>query len=331
MFTFASFQSYILRNVDLLLLITYMFIAINLIVITRLEKQRYPSNYSALYRHLLNRQELYNVISEFEERKNTNQHARREMDETNTTDNIQSMNYIITNNTAHLDIQMYETRLKQGTSVKLDFIPMVPDFTTFDTIPFISDNITSLFLTLPKIDYTQKVAILTLVRDVENRILNYIQAINGLTYPHRLMSLFLGEDSSSDGTFEAAENATIQIKTTHGFNDSETFHLNISGGFRGNGGYMHRSSSQLDRRAHMAKARNHLLKASLRKGHFDYILWIDSDVKTLPHDLVQQMIFAGSDVTVASCVYMGGTLKRNYDKNSWRETSVNKVSVNYLG
>ncbi|KAH3783895.1 hypothetical protein DPMN_161845 [Dreissena polymorpha] len=54
----------------------------------------------------------------------------------------------------------------------------------------------------------------------------------------------------------------------------------------------------------------------MKKGHFDQVLWIDSDVKYFPSDLIHQLLYARADVVVPSCLYKDGRFKKVYDRNT---------------
>lgn len=202
----------------------------------------------------------------------------------------------------------------------LNYIPTVPKFSDSDIVPYLSENVTKKFLELPNIVYTYKIVILTPICDVANVLKNFIEQLSELSYPHNLLSVYFGEDGSSDRTLDMATLLADDLKSKHGFHDAAAYHFNISGGVHGTWGDVHHRSSQYERRSHLAKARNMLLKIGLARGDFDYVLWIDSDIKELPADLIQQLLFAKSDVVVPSCLFHSGDYKRTFDKNSWRET-----------
>ncbi|XP_045172178.2 uncharacterized protein LOC123534147 [Mercenaria mercenaria] len=202
----------------------------------------------------------------------------------------------------------------------LNFIPKVPEYSQSDIVPYLSSNITRKYLALPRAIFTHKIVILTPVCDVAHVLNNYMKQLAKLSYPHDLLSVYLGEDSSTDRTLDMATLIADDLKSNYGFHDAAAYHFNFSGGVHGAWGDVHHRASQYERRAHIAKSRNMLLKIGLARGEFDYVLWIDSDVKQLPADLIQQLLFAKSDVVVPSCLFQSGDYKRTFDKNSWRET-----------
>lgn len=163
------------------------------------------------------------------------------------------------------------------------------------------------------------VLILTPIHNSEHEMKSYVDLIKSLDYPRHLLSLSFGEDGSRDNTLAKARIAADEIKAT-GFRRADVYHLNLTGRTEDSWGFEHARGNQLQRRSHLAKARNLLLKEALRDE--DYVLWLDSDMRTAPSDLIQQMIHADKDVVSASCLFKDGRGKlRVYDKNTWRETT----------
>lgn len=202
----------------------------------------------------------------------------------------------------------------------LDYVPSVPEYSVIDVVPYINESLTQDYLTIPKKDYTYRILILTPVCDVAHLLEGYVRALSRLTYPHALLSVYFGEDSSTDRTFTMARVLARDLVDKYGFNSADAFHLNTSGGVHGSWGEVHDKGSQYERRSHLANARNMLLQIGLKTFDFDYILWVDSDISNLPEDLIEQLLFADADVVVPSCLFRQGRFKKVFDKNSWRET-----------
>lgn len=202
----------------------------------------------------------------------------------------------------------------------LNYVPSVPEYSVIDVVPYLNDSITEVYLRIPKRTYKYKIVILTPVCDVAHLIEGYVKALSSLTYPHELISVYFGEDSSSDRTLDMAKLMAKELVVKHRFSKADVFHLNNSGGVHGNWMDVHDKLSQLKRRSHLAKSRNLLLRKGLTLDKFDYVFWVDSDIKTLPSDLIQQLLFAEADVVVPSCLFAQGRYKKVFDKNSWRET-----------
>ena len=203
----------------------------------------------------------------------------------------------------------------------LNFIPRVPRFSDSDIVPYLNENITREYLKYTKRTYKHKIVILTPICDVAERLEHFSKLLSNLSYPHDLLSVYFGEDSSTDKTLNMASLIADDLVTKYHFRHAAAFHFNISGGIHGTWGDIHNVFSQLERRSHIAKSRNILLKIGLANGVFDYVLWIDSDISELPDDIIQQLLSANKDVVVPSCLFKSGKYKRTFDKNSWRETA----------
>ena len=54
-------------------------------------------------------------------------------------------------------------------------------------------------------NYGDKIVIITPISNAKEKIENYFRLLCSFTYPHYLISVLLGEDSSHDGTFEEAK------------------------------------------------------------------------------------------------------------------------------
>ncbi|XP_053403390.1 uncharacterized protein LOC123555092 [Mercenaria mercenaria] len=203
----------------------------------------------------------------------------------------------------------------------LDYVPDLSETQNSDKVPYLSHKVASKYLELPNIEYKDKIAILTPLRNAEYALEQYAKQIVNLTYPHALISIYFGEDGSNDKTFEKGNQIVQQLKRRNNFAEVAALKLNISGGIHELVQVRHLKESQQYRREHIALARNRLLRFALKQNKFDYILWIDSDVAEIPPDLVQQMLFAKSDVVATSCLMRSLGYKMKYDRNSWRETN----------
>ncbi|XP_060556100.1 uncharacterized protein LOC132716781 [Ruditapes philippinarum] len=198
-------------------------------------------------------------------------------------------------------------------------------------VPHISGNTTAQFLSLPTINYTQPIAIVSPVRNSEWSLETFKDQLAKLNYPHHLMSVYFGESGSSDKTFEKAINISKYLKKVQNFRDARVIRLQLSGGIQGPKAERHKKVFQKYRRAHIAAVRNRLVQYVLQHGKFEQVLSIDSDLKHFPPDLVQQMLFAKSDVVVTPCLketFNG--MKSIYDCNSWRETKASLEKQKHL-
>jgi hypothetical protein len=72
---------------------------------------------------------------------------------------------------------------------------------------------------------------------------------------------------------------------------------------------------QLERRAVLARSRNHLLIAALEDE--DWVLWIDVDLESFPPDVLERLLAAGKDIVMPHCVTTPGG--PTFDLNAWSD------------
>ena len=175
-------------------------------------------------------------------------------------------------------------------------------------------------------DFTDSddVLILTPICNSDKSLQRYFENLCTLTYPHRRISVVLGEDSSIDGTLETAKELAGRLQGH--FRRVEV--LRLAGHLDQRvGAGKHDERWQLTRRQHMARARNELLSKALRSEK--YVLWMDADVRHMPPDIIEHLIYPRKQIIVPNCMYRrgDGTLD-TFDRNTWRETS---ASLKFVG
>lgn len=196
-------------------------------------------------------------------------------------------------------------------------IPPIPSFSENDYVIPLDESVMKTFQRYPEKTATETVVILTPIHDVENRLKTvFLPLLQSLSYPHYLVSVAFGEDSSHDSTLHAAEAIAVELRKS--FASVEVFHFNLTGQVEGTWSNIHSKQNQYHRRRHLAQARNYLLQAGLRNQ--TWTLWIDSDISFFPSDIIQQLLSAEKDIVTPLCIYMDQGRKRVFDKNTWRET-----------
>jgi hypothetical protein len=157
---------------------------------------------------------------------------------------------------------------------------------------------------------TPSVVILTPLKDVADQAGDYFRRLLALSYPRENISVGLLESDSSDDTHQAfqkqCERAAPHFRRVQlwkkDFNyqipkDVPRWHPNI----------------QSERRAILARSRNHLLFLALADA--DWALWLDADVIEFPPDIIERLISYGKDIVHPNCVKeYGGP---SYDLNAW--------------
>ena len=168
-----------------------------------------------------------------------------------------------------------------------------------------------------------KVLILTPIKNAESTLKGYFRLLCSLDYPHHLISVAIGEDSSTDNTQQMAEALVKQIQGY--FNRVEFYKLDLEFNLPARV-TRHSYKWQLPRRRHLAKVRNQLLHRALRDE--EWVLWLDSDLVYYKPDLIQHLLSAEKDIVAAACMTKDAPGKYFiYDRNSWRET---EASLNFI-
>jgi hypothetical protein len=154
------------------------------------------------------------------------------------------------------------------------------------------------------------ILILTPMKDAALCVEQYCQRLQALAYPHDRLSLGVLESDSSDATFAEISRAVPELRRE--FQNVTLVKRDF--GYRLPVG-VHRSapSVQAERRAILARSRNHLLFAALRDE--EWVLWLDVDVVEYPADVVERMLATGKNIVQPHCVldYQGPT----FDRNAW--------------
>lgn len=156
------------------------------------------------------------------------------------------------------------------------------------------------------------VLVLTPVKDAEPYIETYLSGLECLSFPRRSLSLGILESDSTDGTFMRLEEMRKRFERR--FCRFSLWKRDFC--FRIPKGVPRWASAyQLQRRAVLARSRNHLLMRALADE--SWVLWLDVDVIKYPPDLIETLLAAERDILHAHCVlrYGGPT----FDRNAWRD------------
>lgn len=160
--------------------------------------------------------------------------------------------------------------------------------------------------------YSERVLILTPAKDAARHVETYLRGIHSLTYPRQLLSLAVLESDSTDDTYELFTQHLAELNGALG--RAELYKKDF--GYRlppGLPRYAHHL--QVQRRAVLARSRNHLLFRALDDE--DWVLWLDVDVVEYPADVIERLLAAGKEIVQPNCVCeYGGT---SFDLNAWRD------------
>ena len=162
------------------------------------------------------------------------------------------------------------------------------------------------------LEMPDRVLVLTPLKDAADCLEGYCARLSTLTYPHHRISLGFLESDSVDETWAELNRHAEDLKRR--FRSVTLWRKDF--GYRIPAG-IHRGaeSIQMERRAVLAKSRNHLLFHALDDE--DWVLWLDVDVIEYPPDLIERLLAAGRDIVHAHCVLdFGGP---THDRNAWRD------------
>ncbi len=155
-----------------------------------------------------------------------------------------------------------------------------------------------------------KVLILTPVKDAAAHLGRYFSNLAALDRTGLSLSIGMLESDSLDGTFTLANVGLQQLAGTF----ARVGIWQKPFGYRmppGTPRWSH--EHQIDRRAVLARSRNHLLFRALDDE--DWVLWLDVDVIAYPRDLIQQLLAVGRSIVHPHCVLDHGG--PSFDRNAW--------------
>src|SRR5215813_2206261 len=158
---------------------------------------------------------------------------------------------------------------------------------------------------------TERVLILTPVKNASHFIKGYSRRLAALTYPHHLISVGLLESDSNDSTYQVLQAQLPALRREFkrvGMWKRDFGYHTPSGVHRGT------EAIQVERRTVLAKSRNHLLMHALDDE--DWVLWLDVDVIEYPTDIIERLLATGKDIVHPHCVLEYGG--QTFDKNAWR-------------
>jgi hypothetical protein len=159
------------------------------------------------------------------------------------------------------------------------------------------------------------VLILTIVKNASPFLETYFSALDKLTYPRELISLGFLESDSRDDTYERIAKHAAGLSS--GYRRVGVWKRDF--GFEIPAGIPRWSPPwQIERRAILARSRNHLLFRALDDE--DWVLWIDADVIDYPADILERLLATGKDIVHPHClIRMGDEPARTFDLNAWRD------------
>lgn len=159
---------------------------------------------------------------------------------------------------------------------------------------------------------TERILILTPVKDAAGHLPHYQRLLESLTYPKRLISLGFLEGDSTDDTVGVLKRMQPALERDF----RRVMMWNRDFGFQiPPGMHRHTDEIQVIRRSVLARSRNHLLFHALDDE--DWVLWLDVDLLEYPPDIIETLLATGKDIVQPHCVLEYGG--RTFDQNAWAE------------
>jgi hypothetical protein len=159
---------------------------------------------------------------------------------------------------------------------------------------------------------TATVLILTPVKTAAHFLDSYFAGLEAIAHPHHLLSLGILEGDSGDDTLGEVR-SRLESRCR---NFARKTLVKRDFGFQIPAQSPRYSAVfQAQRRAILARARNHLLFRALADE--DWVLWLDVDVLEYPADIIGQLLAVERDIVHPHCVTaFGGD---SFDRNAWRD------------
>lgn len=161
---------------------------------------------------------------------------------------------------------------------------------------------------------TERVLVLTPVKNAAHEAVGYIDRLLALTYPTDHLAIGILESDSTDDTHTVFARELTRLLSA-GWRTADLWQRHF--GYHIPEGYERwEPRIQLARRRVLALSRNHLLFNALTSD-VDWVLWLDVDVVEFRADIIELLLTLGRDIVQPHCVrtWGGGT----FDLNAWRD------------
>ncbi|PYH95144.1 hypothetical protein BO71DRAFT_418796 [Aspergillus ellipticus CBS 707.79] len=181
--------------------------------------------------------------------------------------------------------------------------------------------------TTQAVSNSERVLILTPLRDASQHLVNYFNLLYKLSYPHDLIDLAFLVGDSSDDTIAVltAELARIQDQVDEkiAFRSATIVQKDFGADTEMNVEDRHSFAAQGPRRKAIGRARNYLLYSALKPDH-SWVYWRDVDIFDSPASIIEDFIAHDRDVLVPNIWFHryrdGVDVEGRFDYNSWIES-----------
>lgn len=167
----------------------------------------------------------------------------------------------------------------------------------------------------------------------------YWNNLINLNYPHELIDLgfILPRGREANQAIQRLDEAVNALQTgpkKNRFASVSILRQDFDSPFSQSEKDRHALSSQKERRAAMARARNSLYTTTINAG-ISWILWLDADIVETPASLIQDMASHNKAIIVANCyqryVDHGESKIRPYDFNTWQDSEAAAKMAQNMG
>ncbi|KKK19382.1 hypothetical protein P175DRAFT_0107504 [Aspergillus ochraceoroseus IBT 24754] len=174
---------------------------------------------------------------------------------------------------------------------------------------------------------SERVLILTPLRDASFFLNRYFDLIYKLTYPHELIDLAFLVGDCKDDTLAVLtselQRIQEQVDEKIAFRSATIVQKNFGSAFEMNVQDRHSFAAQGPRRKAIGKARNYLLYSALKPDH-SWVYWRDVDIVDSPDTILEDFMAHDRDILVPNIWFHrykdGVDIEGRFDYNSWIES-----------
>ncbi|GAB1217600.1 hypothetical protein ATERTT37_006839 [Aspergillus terreus] len=180
--------------------------------------------------------------------------------------------------------------------------------------------------TAQAVSNSERVLILTPLRDASPYLYNYFDLLYKLTYPHHLIDLAFLVGDSRDDTLAVLTSELNRIQAQGGkvaFRSATIVRKDFGAETEMNVEDRHSFAAQGPRRKAIGRARNYLLYSALKPDH-SWVYWRDVDISDSPETILEDFMAHDRDILVPNIWFHryrdNVDIEGRFDYNSWIES-----------
>ncbi|KAI4176719.1 MAG: hypothetical protein LQ346_007816 [Caloplaca aetnensis] len=174
---------------------------------------------------------------------------------------------------------------------------------------------------------SDRILILTPLRDAALYLDRYFKLLSELTYLHRSIDLAFLVGDSKDGTLAVLQEEVKRLQAPSSpfrFHSAAIIEKDFGDDLSQSVEERHSFKAQGTRRKSIGRARNYLLYAALRPEH-RWVYWRDVDIVEHPATVIEDLMKHDRDIIVPNIWFHrigkdGKDIEGRYDYNSWQES-----------